>query len=96
MRDISVQAESYELEVFGGDFVITEDDAEQRGDLILYAQRGDWKEHPLLGAGLRMAKDAPLSSELLREIRIQLQSDGISPSAIRLFMDRIEKQIEIT
>ncbi len=56
---------------------------EQNAQLIVLAEKGEFKEHPQLGVGVsQFLKSVNREKELLRAIRVQLALDGIRPQAI--------------
>lgn len=56
---------------------------EQNAQLIITAEKGEFKEHPQLGVGIsQFLKSTGREKELLRSIRVQLALDGIKPQTI--------------
>ena len=56
---------------------------EQNAQLIILAEKGEFKEHPQLGVGIsQFLKSTGREKELLRTIRVQLALDGIRPRTI--------------
>lgn len=56
---------------------------EQNAQLIILAEKGEFKEHPQLGVGIsQFLKSTGREKELLRAIRVQLALDGIKPQTI--------------
>ena len=56
---------------------------EQNAQLIILAEKGEFKEHPQLGVGIsQFLKSTGREKELLRAIRVQLALDGIRPRTI--------------
>lgn len=75
-KDIITQENTYEPTILLGDFFAGES-REQEADLIIYSARGDWKQNPLIGVGVRRAYNKPISEELSRQIRLQCESDSL-------------------
>lgn len=65
--------------IIDGDLVIGQSD-EHHVEAILLAQKGDYKQHPLVGVGLANYINSPLSGvdrlRLEREVRLQLEADN--------------------
>ena len=56
---------------------------EQNAQLIVLAEKGEFKEYPQLGVGIsQFLKSTGRENELLRTIRIQLALDGIRPKQL--------------
>ena len=56
---------------------------EQNAQLIITAEKGEFKEYPQLGVGIsQFLKSVNRENELLRSIRVQLALDGIKPRTI--------------
>lgn len=68
-----------DLEIKDGDFLVDYAD-EQHIESILVANKGDFKQHPLTGVGIKDYLNAPLSrttlTSLEKQIRLQLKADG--------------------
>jgi hypothetical protein len=74
--------ESYDLQIANGDFVIGDSEA-QHVELLLMATKGDFRQHPYVGVGIRKYINAPgAGNELAREIGIQLELDGYKVGAL--------------
>ena len=57
--------------------------AEQNAQLIIVAEKGEFKEYPQLGVGVsQFVKSVNRTKEMLRAIRIQLGLDNIKPKTI--------------
>ena len=76
-----------ELRIAGGDLVMGES-SEQHVEHLLLAQKGEYKQFPLTGVGILNYLNAPLGSvrrlELEREIRLQLEADGVRNAAVKV------------
>ena len=62
----------------------------QNQALILLAQPGEWKEHPMVGCGIEGITNDEDSGQWRRLIREQLQRDGMTVRSIRFNPDNIE------
>jgi len=82
MMDIALQ-EHNELDVVLGDFVIR-DSAFEHPLQLLWAQKGDFKEHPQIGVGIVQYIDDEDFSPLLRAISIALVQDGMQVQNIQV------------
>lgn len=75
MRDILLD-QSGHLSIVNGDFAVGES-TQQEIELILTTFRGEWKEHPLLGAEVqRMIKAQQGITTMRGVVREQLEMDG--------------------
>ena len=54
---------------------------EQEALLILSTEKGEWKEHPFLGAGLIHYLHSGQTEAMLREVKVQLRSAGLEGTA---------------
>lgn len=77
MKGIQLTQDTFEPIVKDGSMQIDTTD-EQNAQIIILAERGEFKEHPQLGVGLsQFLKSVGRERELVRAIRIQLALDGI-------------------
>lgn len=54
------------------------DTSEQNAQMIVCAEKGEFKEYPQLGVGItRYLKSVGREREMLREIKVQLSFDGV-------------------
>lgn len=101
VKDILLDVDTGELIIRNGDFVIGESSNQHIADLLLDAP-GEWKQHPLVGIGIRKyinAPETPLEWAILeKRIRKQLDLDGFSTSQLRVnnFNDITIESILIT
>ena len=59
------------------------DTSEQCAQMIVVAEKGEFKEYPQLGVGIsQFLKSVGLEGEMLRNIRVQLSLDGIKPKEL--------------
>lgn len=82
MKGILLHTETNDIVLRNGTMTIgTTDD--QNAQLIVLAEKGEFKEHPQLGVGIsQFLKSTGRENELLRTIRIQLALDGIRPKQL--------------
>ncbi|NSW46503.1 MAG: hypothetical protein HPY79_11875 [Bacteroidales bacterium] len=70
-----------EILIRNGDFVI-DDGSQQHISLLLLSNQGDFKQYPLTGIGifknLNSPMNATLKAKLYREIKIQLEDNGLN------------------
>ena len=77
MKGIQLTQDSFEPIIKDGSMEIGITD-EQNAQVIILAEQGEFKEHPLLGVGLtKFLKSVGREREIVRAIRIQLALDGI-------------------
>ena len=77
MKAISLDAE-YDLQVRHGTLFL-DDTQEQNAALIAETEKGEWKEHPQMGASLRhLVKTQSTEREIIRQVNVALQFDGIN------------------
>ncbi len=77
MKAISLDAE-YDLQVRHGTLFL-DDTQEQNAALIAETEKGEWKEHPQMGAGLRhLIKTQNTEREIIRQVSVALTFDGIN------------------
>lgn len=77
MKAISLDAE-YDLQVRHGTLLLS-DTQEQNAALIAETEKGEWKEHPQMGAGLRhLIKTQNTEREIIRQVSVALTFDGIN------------------
>lgn len=86
--------EVYDLHIANGDFVIGVSDV-QHVRHILEAEKGQYKQFPLIGAAIRRAINAAINSILFREVGIQLKSDGYTDYKITSGVDKSTLKIEL-
>ena len=77
MKAISLN-ESYDLQAENGTLLLA-DTQEQNAALITNSEKGEWKEFPQMGAGLRqLVKSQSTEREIIRQVNVALQFDGIN------------------
>lgn len=77
--DITVRRDDTGLIVSG---LTIDETTAQNQKLILLAQKGDFKEFPLLGVGISDYLDDTEADQLFREVREQFVSDGMRVSRL--------------
>lgn len=77
-----------DLELSGGQMAVG-DVTGQNQYLLLYSHKGDWKEHPALGAGIAdIANDHDLH-HWERLIAKNLEADGLTIETLKLTTDKL-------
>ena len=82
MRDIFVDDQN-DLRLSGGDFEVGYSDNQQQ-KAILITEKGEWKEHPEVGIGIAQMLADDLYTEVLIEIKKQLEYDGMQINDVAL------------
>lgn len=84
MQGILLNKETFELELSNKQLSIGTTD-EQNVQLILLTNKGEWKENPVLGAGLLSYLHSNASDmQIQRQIRLQLSLDNIKPKTLKV------------
>ncbi len=92
-HDIIVDSDDEnDLVVYAGDFFVGYSDAQHIAHIV-EADAGQYRQHPLLGVGLRRFINGVVDGEVRRRIQLQLVSDGYRPRRV-VYEDEILK-IEI-
>ena len=81
MIDILLDKVTNDLIIENGDLKLGYSD-EQHQKLLLLAEKGAYKENPLVGVGILKQLENENPSELLREIRNQFTSDGMTINSL--------------
>lgn len=69
---------NYDLQAQNGTLLLGITD-EQNAALIVNTEKGEWKEHPQMGAGLRhLIKTQNTDREIIRQVSVALTFDGIN------------------
>lgn len=74
MKDFLLD-ETNDLKITNGDFEIGSSD-QQEIESLMMSHKGEWKEHPLAGAGLEEYLKSRKLTKAVREAKKQLQEDG--------------------
>ena len=96
MKNIDIQIdENYGLvtDPVGHDLVVG-DVTLQNQALILLAQPGEWKEHPMVGCGIEGITNDEDNGQWRRDIREQLTRDGMKVRTLKINQDNIEIDAE--
>ena len=82
MRDVLVDDQN-DLRLLLGDFEVGYSDNQQQ-KAILITEKGEWKEHPEVGIGIAQMLADDLYTEVLIEIKKQLEYDGMQINDVAL------------
>ncbi|QTV06061.1 hypothetical protein [Faecalibacter bovis] len=81
MKDI-IRDQEQDVKIERGDFVIDESDQQHIEDIFI-AQKGEFKEFPLVGFGaINYIKSQTTDDEFKRDLKIQLEYDNYINSTI--------------
>lgn len=84
MKGILLNPDTYELELSSNTLSIGSTD-EQNAQLILLTNQGEWKEYPVLGAGLiRFVRSNTSDLHIQRQVKLQLSLDNITPKTLEV------------
>lgn len=93
MSDIILNSD-FDIELKDGDFVLDKS-TEQHLSLLLLSEKGEWREFPWLGVGIRnMLLDDAQPLLLKKEIRKQVQLDGAILTKLRLKQGEVELEAD--
>jgi hypothetical protein len=74
-KDIIVD-QTGDLEILNGDIFVNESDS-QHLEFIVTADKGQFRQFPLIGVGIRRFSNGPFDAQAIRQaIKLQLESDG--------------------
>ncbi len=82
MKDILID-DNNDLRLLAGDFEAGYSDNQQQM-AILTTEKGEWKEHPEVGVGIAQMLADDLYTEVLIEIKKQLEYDGMQINDVAL------------
>ena len=82
MKDILID-DNNDLRLLAGDFEEGYSDNQQQ-KAILTTEKGEWKEHPEVGVGIAQMLADDLYTEVLIEIKKQLEYDGMQINNVAL------------
>ena len=82
MKDILID-DNNDLRLLAGDFEVGHSDNQQQ-KAILTTEKGEWKEHPEVGVGIAQMLADDLYTEVLIEIKKQLEYDGMQINDVAL------------
>jgi len=87
VKDFHINKNTGDIEIDNGDFVVSESDQQHIED-ILISSKGDYKQSPFSGVGIRDWLKGPSSlsiiNDLEKEIRMQLVYDSFSIKTLRM------------
>lgn len=93
MKGIQLTPDTFDIIIKDGTLQIGNTD-EQNAQIIIVAERGEFKEHPQLGVGLiHFLKSIGRERELVRAIRIQLALDGYKSPAISFNQGNLQVKV---
>lgn len=93
MKGILLHNKTNDIVIRNGTIAIGVTD-EQNAQLIVLAEKGEFKEYPQLGVGIsQFLKSTGRENELLRTIRIQLALDGIRPKQLTYQQGKLNIEI---
>jgi hypothetical protein len=72
---MTLENKKFDLDVKDGDFVIGVSDLQHIAN-ILEAEKGQFRQTPLVGVGVLKMINGPISGAEKRDIKMQLQGDG--------------------
>ena len=81
--------EDYDLLIENGDFVAGES-TRQHQDLLLLADKGEFKQFPTVGVGIYRYLEGFNSNDLAREIRTEFNRDGMTVQSIKFIGSKID------
>lgn len=92
MIDIAIDS-GYNISITGGDFGRQECLAQSQR-LLLITTKGEWKIRPESGVGIVNWLESVNDGRLMREIRTQMESDGMKVNSINMNDNNIEIDAE--
>lgn len=92
MIDIAIDS-GYNISIKGGDFG-REECLAQSQRLLLITTKGEWKIRPEAGVGIVNWLETINDGRLMREIRTQMESDGMKVNSVRMNDNNIEIDAE--
>ena len=84
--------ENNDLQIVDGDFVIGDNDL-QLVKHVLTAFKGEYKNAPTLGVGIAFLKGGQLTQRLKREMKLQLESQGLDLKTVELIGDELKIEL---
>lgn len=88
MVDIAID-KNYDVSITAGDFGMTEC-LEQSQRLLLITTKGEWKIRPECGVGVVNWLETANDGRLQREIRTQMERDGMSVRSVQMIDNNID------
>lgn len=74
-KDVILDSDG-DMEILNGDIFINESDS-QHVEMILTADKGQFRQFPLIGVGIKKFSNGPFSPQAIKQsIKLQLESDG--------------------
>ena len=78
-----------DLSIADGDFVIGDSDL-QHQKLLLFAEKGAYKQYPTIGVAAATYLKDDNSADLLREIRLQFGQDGMQVNQVAINAGKLQ------
>lgn len=78
---MTLEDKHFDLDIKDGDFAIGVSDLQHIAH-ILEAEKGQYRQTPLVGVGVLKMLNGPISGAEKREIKMQLQGDGYQPKEV--------------
>lgn len=82
-NDYLIDYDAQKMLIRNGDFFVGESTPQHQRRLLM-AHKGEYKQHPLAGVGLRDFVDDENPDAMIREIRKQLVADGMRVDSINI------------
>lgn len=76
----------FDLRIENGDFVAGESSA-QHQQLLLLLEKGELRQYPLTGVGLKNFLNDDNLGELYQEIQKQFKADGLTVNRLKIYND---------
>lgn len=82
-NDYLIDYSTGHLQIHNGDFVVGEATKQHQRKLLI-TQKGEYKQHPLVGVGIANYLDDENPDDLLRETRKQFVQDGMAVNKLEV------------
>jgi hypothetical protein len=81
MKDLLLEDNGLKVDAMNHDLVIGES-SRQHQELLLLTNKGEWREHPLIGVGLETYLNGENGGDLFATVKKQFSDDGMLVSDI--------------
>lgn len=78
--------DDFDLKIENGDFVVGES-TQQHQQLLLLLEKGELRQYPKTGVGLKTFLNDDNIGDLNQEIQKQFEADGMTISKLKIFSD---------